>query len=99
MEKLLLAASMMFTNIASRHVKNDIDSISSVMMHEQLSRKVFWICLCFVATRDIVWSLFIGFIMAIVTELVDKTNPLFIMDDATARADAYYANKIKLFWT
>lgn len=91
-DKVAFALSLMVTNMANKHVRDDLDALQRVILREEISRKLFWICLFFVATRDFMTSCFLGLCMGFVTEFFHDHKKFFLFN-VNERATIYRDNK------
>jgi hypothetical protein len=92
LDKIAFAVSMIVTNVANKHVRDDLDALQRVILHEEVCRKLFWICLFFIATRDFMVSFFGGLCMGFVTEFFHDHKRFFLFNP-NGRCSAYRNNK------
>jgi len=95
-DKAMIAFSMLFTNMAGKYVRDDIDAIGKALLHDELAKKLFWICLVFIATRDLMLSIMFGFIMAVVAEICDHSKRFFLFEQDAQKVSQYSLRKSTL---
>jgi hypothetical protein len=56
-------------------------------------RKLFWIALVYVATRDIILSLFLGTLVGLGTEIFHNSKRFYVLKYDREKASKYFLNK------
>lgn len=90
---MLFAISFLLTNVAATHVQDDVQSLRRILLNDNVAKKVFWICLVFVATRDVTVSVFVGILLNVVMELLNDSKRYFILRDEKDKTARYVMNK------
>jgi hypothetical protein len=90
---LFAGLSMVVMHLGARAAKEDIDIVHKNIMNDNIARKLFWVAVVYVATRDAAASVLLGFAMAVVTEIFNHQKPLFVLRYNIDKASRYFISK------
>lgn len=90
---LFAGLSMVVMHLGARAAKEDIDVVHKNIMNDHVARKLFWVAVVYVATRDVVASVLLGIVMGIVTEIFNDQKPLFVLRYNVDKVNRYLLNK------
>lgn len=93
LDKLIAGCAMIITNMGAKSARSDLDVLHKTIINEEILRKLFWISLVFLATRDLVWSVFLGLTVGLATEIFHEKKRFFVLKHDYDKASRYYISK------
>lgn len=90
---MMVAIAMIVTNLAGKYVKDDLDIIQTAVVHQYLARRMFWVCVAYIGTRDVLLSGLCGFVIAVFVEICDSGKNFFLLENEDPRVQAYASHK------
>jgi hypothetical protein len=92
-DKVVAAAAMIVTNVGAKSAREDLEALHTTVLNEQIIRKLFWIALVYVATRDVSLSVFLGVMMGVITEVFHHNKMLYLLRHDPEQVARYFMAK------
>lgn len=85
-DKLFYAFAMLSMNMGSRFVVQDISKMQERVLASTVAKRFILFCMVFVATRDVIMSLIITFVLVFVLQyLLNENSPFCIIPSVVGK--------------